>query len=163
MKGCLAPAILFSVFVAGCLAINIIFDSPSDVYESRSHEMSELERLQEDEYTDDRRMEAIEESRPGAIPCEDARDHIGEDVTLYGVVAEVDQPGTEGDPIFVDLGAAYPDKSRTTGVIWSEYHSVFPDIFGYEGCIVFMRGTMYENDGVPNIKLTDASQIERAD
>ena len=161
MKGCLVGVMIFAVFVVGCLALNIVFDSSPEPYDSRAQEMADLEELQDEEYSNERILESIEEGHPGAIPCEAAMDHIGEDVELYGVVADVDQPDTEGDPIFIDLGAAYPDKTRTTGVIWSEYHSNFPNIFDYEGCVIFMRGTLYENDGVPNIKLTDASQIER--
>ena len=94
----------------------------------------------------------------GGVHWSDAEDHIGEYVALYGYVAEVSQPGVSGDPIFVDLGDAYPN-SRVTGVCWSEYHSQFHDLEDLEGKLIKMEGTLYDYEGTPNIELTDSFQI----
>lgn len=124
-------------------------------------QLSEMEKIQEEEalnsYYEDAYFKA---EQAGAIEWAEADDHIGEYVTIYGEVKEVSQPGVNGDPIFVDIGNAYPGD-RVTGVCWSEYHSSFDNLFDYEGSLVLMQGTLYLNDGTPNIELTDSFQIEK--
>lgn len=47
--------------------------------------------------------------------------HIGETHTVVGPVVEVHQAlNEEGQPIFVDIGKAYPSPGRFTVVIWAE-------------------------------------------
>lgn len=124
--------------------------------EEQDREAEEL--MQEEE--DARQAEIEHEAKEaGAIDWTEAEDHIGEYVTIFGVVEEVSQPGVSGDPIFVDIGGSYP-SDRVTGVCWSEYHSAFDDLFSYEGNPVLMEGTLYMHEGTPNIELTDSFQIE---
>lgn len=132
-----------------------------DPYREYSEEHVYGDYAAQEEYEEQERQEhiAYEAKEAGAIDWEDAADHIGEYVTIFGTVEEVSQPGANGDPIFVDIGNAYPGD-RVTGVCWSEYHSAFDDLFSYEGEPVLMEGTLYMNDGTPNIELTDSFQIK---
>lgn len=132
--------------------------------QSRDERMAEEYAAQEEYMEQERQSYYAEKDRKaeqaGAIDWAEAEDHIGEYVTIYGEVKEVSQPGVNGDPIFVDIGNAYPGD-RVTGVCWSEYHSSFDNLFDYEGSLVLMQGTLYLNDGTPNIELTDSFQIEK--
>lgn len=116
-----------------------------DDYEYLQHE-EEIQQLIDDNH---------------AMPWDEAEKHIGEYVTIYGYVSAVTYEKDEsGEPIFVDIGGTYPDN-RVTGVCWSEYHSNFENLEQFEGETVFMEGTLYEYNGVPNIELTDGFQIRK--
>ena len=134
-------------------------DAPPDGAVREWEQEQAWERQAEREEEERQERIAYEAEEAGAIDWEDAADHIGEYVTIFGTVEEVSQPGANGDPIFVDIGNAYPGD-RVTGVCWSEYHSAFDDLFSYEGEPVLMEGTLYMNDGTPNIELTDSFQIK---
>lgn len=152
--GC-ASLLLIALALCSC-------DSDAEYQEHQEwlaeQEQEAEERMQQEEEDRQREIE-YEAEQAGAIDWEDAEDHIGEYVVIFGEVAEISQPGASGDPIFVDIGDAYPNK-RVTGVCWSEYHSAFDNLFSYEGNPVLMEGTLYMNDGTPNIELTDSSQLK---
>lgn len=154
----------FASFVVMSLAILLMASCGSDAeyYEHQQwleeqEQEAEARMLEEEEARQDEI--AYEAKQAGAIEWEDAEEHIGEYITIVGTVEEVSQPGVSGDPIFVDIGASYP-HDRVTGVCWLEYHSVFDDLFSYEGETVLMEGTLYMHDGTPNIELTDSFQIK---
>lgn len=99
----------------------------------------------------------------GAISWQEASQHAGETVMVYGPVREVDYASTSnGQPTFVDLGAAYPDPSRVTIVIWGEDRGAFPDNpeTMYAGKTLCVTGELYIHEGVCNIKVTSPSQVQ---
>ena len=81
---------------------------------------------------------------------------MGEHVIICGIVEEVDSTSANSNPTFVDVGDTYPND-RVTGVIWEEYQSVFSNINKYNGELVYMEGTLYEYNGLPNIELLNVS------
>lgn len=99
----------------------------------------------------------------GAISWKDASSHIGEIVTVYGKVVDVDyESGANGAPTFMDIGASYPDTNRVTAVIWGENRSRFtpsPKAL-YEGKTICVTGEIYVYNGACNIEVESPSQIE---
>jgi len=126
-----------------------------EYYEEKAEEEeAALEQSQEDDP-----VQYALDQNPDAISWDKAFEHIGEHVIICGIVEEVDSASANANPIFVDVGDTYPHE-RVTGVIWKEYQSAFSDINDMKGQLVYMEGTLYEYDGLPNIELTDPSQIE---
>ncbi|MBI3676470.1 MAG: hypothetical protein HY243_07610 [Proteobacteria bacterium] len=63
-------------------------------------------------------------SRPGIVAAQDAAAHIGQAITVEGIVSEVHV----GDRVtFIDLGGRYPNE-EFTGVIFSDDYRTFPDV-----------------------------------
>lgn len=61
-----------------------------------------------------------------AISWKDAGDYVGETVTIKGKIAEVNySPESNGSPVFIDLGEAYPASGRVTLTIWEEDQDKF--------------------------------------
>ena len=99
----------------------------------------------------------------GAISWEDAGDHVGETVTVYGPVKGTKvAKSSKGRPTFIDVGASYPSTDRVTCVIWSENRSNFPSSpeTYYEGKNIRITGTLYVYNGGLNIEVSSPSQIE---
>ena len=172
-KGCLLGILFFSLFIAAGFFVNYLLDAPGDTSpspldeENAAMEQAQQEELEKAEFYENvedwEREESQKAEEEGIIPWSHADEYIGEYMTVRGIVEDVDQPGADGDPIFVDVGAKYPNKQRVTGVIWSEYHSVFPNIKELVGKEIYMEGTLYEREGVVNIELTDEYQIKETD
>ena len=96
-----------------------------------------------------------------SIPCVEAQYHIGERMTVYGVVASTNYAaGSIGQPTFLYLGQPYPNKIFIV-VIWGEDRVNFPEPPGtyYQGEIIHVTGLITENQGVPQIEVTSPSQI----
>lgn len=56
---------------------------------------------------------------PGGISWQEAASHVGEVVRVYGPVIDVTYASSErGQPTFLNVGRAFPDRSRLTLVIW---------------------------------------------
>ena len=107
----------------------------------------------------------IESNTPaGAISWEEASSHIGERVSVCGEVKDWEyRSGSNGRPTYIDMGTAYPNRSRVTIVIWEEDRDAFPGILdntGYVGKTVCVTGEIYEYEGVCYIKAESPSQIE---
>ena len=99
---------------------------------------------------------------PDAIPWEKAKEHVGQTVMIKGKVVNISRPeGVSGNPIYLDIGAAYPDKDRVTLVIWTDDWDSAPPVNLYNGNIVYVTGTIYTHDGVANIEITNTKQIEK--
>ncbi len=99
----------------------------------------------------------------GAISWQDASQHIGELVTVYGsVVGSNCASSSNGAPTFLDLGAAYPNESRVSVVIWGEDRPAFPEApeAMYAGQTVCVTGVIYVYNDVCNIEVTSPSQIQ---
>ena len=154
----LSTLLAIVVFYGGIMFIGHMIPSGTD-QPNNGESFDAISEYGREYLFDEQSEQSAEEA--GAIGWSEAEGYIGEYVTVYGTVKEVSQPGASGDPIFVDIGNAYPGD-RVTGVCWSEYHSAFDDLFQYEGEAVFMEGTLYLHNGTPNIELTDSFQIREA-
>lgn len=99
----------------------------------------------------------------GAIKWTEAQLHVGETVTIYGPVMGATYASTsKGSPTFVDIGAAYPDKSRVTMTIWGEDRGAFlpsPEAM-FQGKTVCVSGKIYLYNGVCNIEVVSPGQVE---
>lgn len=162
-----------------CVLICLITAGVAIFYPADKHqeEANTAEHSQREEYLDERAQEELDadeqykeddpigyglNQNPDAISWEDASEHIGDYVTICGIIEDVDSTSADGNPTFVDMGDTYPND-RVTGVIWNEYQSEFPNISDYAGYPVYMSGTLYEYNGIPNIELTDSSQIQEVE
>lgn len=98
----------------------------------------------------------------GAIPWSEAAGHVGETVTLYGPIVDTEwAASSNGQPAFLDMGAAYPDESRVSVTIWGEDRSSFsePPEDTYKGLTVAVTGEVYVYDGVCRVEVVSPSQI----
>ena len=98
----------------------------------------------------------------GAISWQQASNHIGEVVKIFGPVKSTKYASTSnGSPTFLDLGATYPNTSRVTITIWGRNRSAFsnaPEKL-YSGKTLCVTGEVYLYKGVCNIEVTSPSQI----
>ncbi len=99
------------------------------------------------------------------IEWTEASSHIGETVTVRGPVVAVNYAEeSKGSPTFIDIGAAYPDASRVTIVIWGEDRNNFaypPETIS-AGETLDVTGEIYPYEGACYIKATSHTQIEPA-
>src|SRR3954462_7898335 len=64
---------------------------------------------------------------PSSFSWKKARANVGDPIRIKGLVARVFYArSSPGRPTFIDIGAAYPKKSRVTLVIWAEDRVNFP-------------------------------------
>ena len=98
------------------------------------------------------------------IPWNEAKNHIGDRLTVYGPVVSTNYAfSSKGSPTFLNIGKNYPDPNRFTVVIWGENRGKFsppPDI-SYKGKKrIYVTGLIEEYQGVPEIEVTSPSQIQ---
>jgi hypothetical protein len=91
---------------------------------------------------------------------EEAKNHIGENATVCGVVAGTHYAeNSRGAPTFVNLGAPYP-KQTFTILIWGEDLSKFsPKPTTWEGKRVCATGTIASYQGRPEIVAKEPTQV----
>lgn len=91
-----------------------------------------------------------------------AKSHIGETICVKGKVkASTYRNKSNGQPTYIDLGAAYPDDNRVTMVIWGEDRDKFtdnPESF-YLGKTLLVTGKLYEYNNAVYIKVSSPKQI----
>ena len=93
---------------------------------------------------------------PTVIADTDAARHIGEKVTVEGIVVEV---FTHGRNFFIDLGKPYPHQTITG---WIPENSALADqsrFYDLEGKKIRMTGTIELYKGKPEIKLMSKDQM----
>lgn len=98
----------------------------------------------------------------GAIDWTEASSHIGETVTVYGPVTGTEYASASNNqPTFINIGAAYPDDSRVTAVVWGEDRNSFP--YPPEtiptGKTVCVTGELYAYDNATYVKVTSPNQL----
>ncbi len=102
-------------------------------------------------------------SCPGAIPWHEAADHVGERATVEGLVAGTTYAAdTDGKPTFLNLGVDYPDKRRSTVVIWGDDRGAFPEPpeDAYADRTICATGTIELYRAIPEIEVSSPGQIE---
>lgn len=98
------------------------------------------------------------EQNPDAIPWYEARNHLGEDVTICGVIEDIDSITADGNPTYIEMGDVAPND-RVTGDIWAEGQAKIPNLEEYKGKLVYMEGYLFEYKGIPSIGIKEPSQI----
>jgi DNA/RNA endonuclease YhcR with UshA esterase domain len=88
----------------------------------------------------------------------EAKAHVGEIVTVEGIVSEVHHAAS-GKVIFIDMGGRYPNNAFAA-VIFSDDASKFPNVDALEGKTVDINGAIRLYKGKPEIILNDPSQIK---
>ena len=102
----------------------------------------------------------------GAIDWTEAKSHIGETVTVYGPVKDYSfLTESNGQPCYIDIGAAYPDDSRVSMVVWGEDRGNFPDApeTMYQGKTVCVTGELYAYDNATYVKVSTPDQVKVLD
>ncbi len=97
-----------------------------------------------------------------AIPASEAKKHIGERTTVYGVVASTNYAiGSKGKPTFINLDKPYPNPVFTV-LIWDNNRKNFPNSpeTYYKGKTIYVTGLIIDYQGVPEIEVTSSSQIQ---
>jgi DNA/RNA endonuclease YhcR with UshA esterase domain len=94
-------------------------------------------------------------SPSNTIAASAAASHIGQSITIEGIVSEVH---VADRATFIDIGGRYPDE-EFTGVIFPESYSAFPDVAELEGKTVDISGTVQLYRGKPEIILRSADQV----
>ena len=91
------------------------------------------------------------------IAPKDAPAHVGQTVTVEGVVSEV-FTSRRSNTTFLDMGGRYPDNVFTA-VIFSSDAGKFPNVHALEGKTVDVTGPVRLYRGKPEIILHAADQI----
>jgi hypothetical protein len=99
----------------------------------------------------------------GAIWWYEAKDHIGDRLTVCGPVVDSNwASGSSGKPTFLNIGEPYPDPDRFTVVIWIDYRSNFPQSPEdyYLGKNICVTGLIIEYDGSTEIEVQSPDDIQ---
>lgn len=95
------------------------------------------------------------------LTAAEAKNHIGEEATVCGVVASTRYAASSGgQPTFLNLGKPYPNQIFTV-VIWGRNRAKFgtPEL-DYKDKRICVTGTIDEYRGVPQIEATNPSQLK---
>jgi DNA/RNA endonuclease YhcR with UshA esterase domain len=87
-----------------------------------------------------------------------AKDHVGEQVTVEGVVAEVHHAAS-GRATFIDIGGPHP-SNPFAAVIFESDAGKFPNVDTLDGKTVDITGRIRLYHGAPEIILNDPAQIK---
>lgn len=97
-------------------------------------------------------------TRPGTIPPEEAASHLGQTVTVEGVVSEV-HTARSGSATFIDMGGSYPNNAFT-GVIFASDMWTVGDVSGLAGKTADINGEVRLYHGKPEIVISSPRQIK---
>jgi len=79
---------------------------------------------------------------PVIIDCSLARKHIGENVTVYGKITNVQYGSGNGEPTYIFFGADYPGKDCVIATVWCE----LPEWMDFSrGCKLSVSGDLRQN------------------
>jgi hypothetical protein len=99
---------------------------------------------------------------PGAIWWYEAKDHIGDRLTVCGPVVDSNwASGSSGKPTFLNIGKPYGDPDRFTVIIWIDYRSNFPQPPEdyYLGKNICVTGLIISYEGIPEIEVQSPDDI----
>ncbi len=92
------------------------------------------------------------------ITAADAKAHVGQNVTVEGVVSEV-HTAASGRATFIDIGGRYPNNTFTA-VIFSRDVTKFSNVDALNSKTVDITGPVRLHNGKPEIILNDPGQIK---
>jgi DNA/RNA endonuclease YhcR with UshA esterase domain len=101
---------------------------------------------------------ALAQTPPSTIAAAAAKDHVGEEVTIEGVVAEVHHAAS-GRATFLDIGGRYPNNPFAA-VIFESDAGKFPNVDALDGKTVDITGRIRFYRGAAEIILSDPGQIK---
>ncbi len=90
------------------------------------------------------------------VSAAQAAAHIGKQVTVTGVVAQV---SIRPSRVFLNFDKAYPNN-EFTAVIRANLTNEFDDLPGLKGKPVAVKGKLVEYNGKPEMELTSKSQLK---
>ena len=102
-------------------------------------------------------------SHAATLTASEAKDHIGENATICGMVASTKFAAqTKGTPTFLNLDQPYPAHIFTV-VIWGNDRPKFskPEAI-YKGKRLCVTGTIKNFRGRPEVVVTDPGQLSEA-
>jgi DNA/RNA endonuclease YhcR with UshA esterase domain len=102
---------------------------------------------------------AASRAQAAEIRDSEAASHVGEFVTVRGLVANVHI--SRAGNTFINFGPPYPNQTFTA-VIFRERTRMFPNVHGLEGSEVLVTGEVRLYKGKPEIILEDSNQLKRA-
>ena len=147
-------AIFVCVFVVFLFVFNVVVPLSAAV-KNKKTEQAETNQVQTTE----------DYAAVGAIDWSEAKNHIGETVTVYGPVVRTKYASSsKGGPTFLDIGLSHPDTNRMDVIIYAESRGNFsgaPENM-YSGKTIFVTGKVKLYDGVPEIIVSSESQIQIA-
>ena len=94
---------------------------------------------------------------PKRIQWDDAKNHVGEHVTVVGPVVSYHETKTGGH-VTLNIGKDYPSTDRFTVFIRDKKAAWVPSDY-YVGKTIAVTGTVKLYAGVPEIGVTEESQI----
>ena len=101
---------------------------------------------------------SLAQTQMPAIAAADAKAHVGQTVTVEGVVSEV-HTAASGRATFIDIGGRYPNNTFTA-VIFSRDVTKFSNVDALNGKTVDVTGPVRLHNGRPEIILNDPGQIK---
>jgi hypothetical protein len=91
---------------------------------------------------------------------EDAAKHVGEDVTVCGLVASAKYAGqARGGPTFLDFGKPYPNSVFVALILGSDRAKFGTPEKTLQGKQICVSGKIRLYDGKPEIMLTEPKQL----
>jgi DNA/RNA endonuclease YhcR with UshA esterase domain len=97
-------------------------------------------------------------ARAETIKPSEAVQHVGQSVTVEGVVAEV-RHAASGKATFIDIGGRYPDNPFAV-VIFADDAGKFPKVDDLAGKTIDVTGTIKLYRKKPEMILNDAAQLK---
>ena len=101
---------------------------------------------------------SLAQTQMPAIAAADAKAHVGQTVTVEGVVSEV-HTAASGRATFIDIGGRYPNNTFTA-VIFSRDVTKFSNVDALNGKTVDVTGPVRLHNGRPEIILNDQGRIK---
>jgi DNA/RNA endonuclease YhcR with UshA esterase domain len=97
-----------------------------------------------------------DDAAPVRIQASEAAAHIGETITVVGVLTNVHQTG--GKSVLWDIGAKYPDNPVTVYISKHDTDTI-PDVTPLIGKTLAITGLIKTYQGKPEIAVTDPKQV----
>ena len=91
------------------------------------------------------------------VPATAARSHVGQTVTVEGLVSEV-HTARSGKETFIDVGGPYPNQAFTA-VIFAPSMATVGDVSSLTRKIVDITGEIQIFEGKPEVIITSRAQI----
>jgi DNA/RNA endonuclease YhcR with UshA esterase domain len=103
-------------------------------------------------------MLAAASAQAETIAPNEARDHVGQNVTIEGAVSDVDHAAS-GRMTFIDMGGHYPNNTFAA-IIFKDDADKFPDVDALNGKTIDVTGLIRLYQGRAEIILNDPAQIK---
>ena len=99
---------------------------------------------------------------PSPVAWQDAGQHVGQLVQVRGPVSAAQYlPDADGQPTILDLGAAFPNQSRFSVIIWGRDRARFatPPEQAYLNRVVCVTGVISTDYGSPGTEISSPTRV----